>query len=155
MDELSNTHPTTEPTPDPQDDPLIDETSEPHETEGREGNPTNPNREAAKYRRKLREAEQVIERQAARIEAVDREQVEQRAGEFLVDPSDIWTVTSLEKVRDDDGNLDGAKLDGEIRQIIETKPHWVRPRSTPQHAGARETVPQTPSIGAALNGLRS
>lgn len=83
------------------------------------------NVEAAKYRRRLREAEQQRDELAARVSALQRRQAEAMLP-AAVKPAAVWAVTELADVLDDDGLVDAAKLDAAVTAAREhfgiTKP---------------------------------
>lgn len=100
------------------------------------------NREAAKYRRKLRDLEitvaaerelMVAERDAltvergllaARLDHMQRGEVERLAADTLADPSDLWRETDLEDLLDQDGNIDTGKVAVKLNAVVNAHPHW-------------------------------
>ncbi|ASL11063.1 hypothetical protein MYCODSM44623_04371 [Mycobacterium intracellulare subsp. chimaera] len=99
--------------------------------------------EAAKYRRRLREAEntgswliaerdQQIVALQARIEASQRDTVERIAAEHLRDGSDFWSAgVELDDVRNaETGDLDLDRVAERARDLAIDKPHWRKPGST-------------------------
>lgn len=66
------------------------------------------NREAAKYRRQLREAEAARDALSTRLEGMQRAQVEAMVD--LAQPRALWAVTELADLLDDDGNVDSEKV---------------------------------------------
>lgn len=66
--------------------------------------------EAAKYRRKLREAEKERDQLAARLEATQRAQAESLITATGVKPAAVWAATNLADVLDDDGAVDPGKV---------------------------------------------
>lgn len=85
----------------------------------------NANAEAAKYRRRLRDAEKQRDELAARVTALQRRQAEAMLP-AAVKPAAVWAVTELADVLDDDGSVDAAKLDAAVTAAREhfgiTKP---------------------------------
>lgn len=76
-------------------------------------------REAARYRTRLREAEAQRDALAARIDALQRAEVERQAA-HLDKPSAIWaTGLDLDTLRDDDGNLDAEAVTTAIESATE------------------------------------
>lgn len=71
-----------------------------------------PNSEAAKYRRKLREAEAERDTLAQRLEAVQRQQVEALLGG--VKPEALWAVAELAELLTDEGTIDADKVSAAI-----------------------------------------
>lgn len=112
------------------------------------------NAEAAKWRRKTRAAEAERDALRERVDGHDRAEVESRAREELHDPADLFSVTSLEELRGDDGVLDAGKLDTVLETIKREKPHWMKTNPNQPldlHQGARQDAdPAGPSFGAAL-----
>jgi len=103
----------------------------------------NANREAAKYRRKLRDTEAerdqfAAERDhlAARMEAMQRAEVERLAGTMLADPADLWHGTSLDELLDDNGDIAVTKLNAAAVELLRTHPHWERQRRQPRNTDA-------------------
>ncbi|UAK35201.1 hypothetical protein K8O92_16080 [Nocardia asteroides] len=91
------------------------------------GEQQNGNREAAKYRRQLRETETERDALRERVTAYERTEVERLAADRLADPSDLWTGgTDLETLRGKDGAIDPAKVGKAIEGVLESHPHWQR-----------------------------
>lgn len=89
----------------------------------------NPSREAAKYRRQLRDAEAQRDQLGERLAAMQRSQAEALAREHLADGADMWRDgLELSAVLDDDGNLDPAKVTEAARAARKAHPHWATPR---------------------------
>lgn len=88
------------------------------------------NREAAKYRTKLREAEAQRDTLSGRLEALQRREAERLAAARLADGADLWRGDGVElaALLDDDGNLDPAKVSEHAAATLESHPHWKRPR---------------------------
>jgi hypothetical protein len=85
-------------------------------------------REAAKYRRKLRDAETTVAQLTGRLETLQTAEVERIAGQYLTDPRDLWRDGgSLGQVLDEDGNVDRAKVAAAAAEILKAHPHWRRP----------------------------
>lgn len=118
------------------------------------------NREAAKWRRRLRdlEAEVTAEREqwtaerghlAARLELLHRAEVERQAASVLADPADVWRDgTTLDQLLDSDGNLDPHKVTDTVKALAAKHPHWKisrrpatldgqRSGATGQHTGQK------------------
>lgn len=131
---------TAEATADPieQSDPAEQQTTEPAaDTEATDTEQPNGNREAAKYRRQLREAETERDGLRERVTAYERAEVERLAADRLTDPADLWTGgTDLETLRGKDGRIDPEKVRAAIDGVLEAHPHWQRSRRTPPAAGS-------------------
>ncbi|GAA3680789.1 hypothetical protein FB459_2876 [Yimella lutea] len=82
------------------------------EGEGTEGDErTEDDREAARYRRKLRAAEGERDTLRATVERLQRAEVERLAGVHLSKPEGLWAAgVSLADVLDEDGNADAEKI---------------------------------------------
>lgn len=109
-------------------------------------------REAASWRKKLRDAEQVIEGKDSRLAGYEKADVERLAAARMNDPNDLWLSTSLDEMRDDDGSIDEAKIAAEIERVLAEKPHWRKQPDANLHQGnVGETVdPPGPSFGQVL-----
>jgi hypothetical protein len=112
-------------------------------------------REAAGYRRKLRESEAEARRLADRLDEVQRTAVEdQLTGPGkLADGSDIWLAgIELSELRDDDGALDREKVEAALSRTIADHPAWQdRTPVSDYGGGARSGRPVArPSFGEAL-----
>ncbi|MFE5340721.1 hypothetical protein ACFQ80_10885 [Isoptericola sp. NPDC056578] len=84
---------------------------EPDQGDGR------PDREAARYRTRLRAAEAERDQLAERVTAMQRAEVERIAGERIVSGSAIWAAgTTLDDVLDDDGQVDPEKVADAVKQ---------------------------------------
>lgn len=69
------------------------------------------NREAAKYRTKLREVEAELETSRGRLVAQQQAHVELMAGRMLDKPEVLWTTgVEVDALLDDDGMIDQGKL---------------------------------------------
>lgn len=74
-----------------------------------------PGREAAKYRRRLREAENERDQLAGRVEALQRAEVDRLAKADGMRPAALWASgTELAGLLDDDGTVDAAKVTAAI-----------------------------------------
>ena len=116
------------------------------------------NREAAKYRRRLRETETERDTLAARVEAMTRAEIERTTAARLTDPADLWRAgIQLADLIAGDGSIDTTKLDTAIAAVAEQHPHWAKqpPTPNPRRAGLRSgaAAPQgtAPSWSSLLN----
>ena len=82
------------------------------------------NREAAKYRTRLRETEAQRDTLTARIEAFQKADALRHAGTQLADPEDLFTVgqVKLADLLDDDGNVVPELVETALMGILETRP---------------------------------
>jgi hypothetical protein len=109
-------------------------------------------REAATYRRRLRDAE--AERDALRdqVDRRDRADAERLAGQTMESPADLWTGgVQLADLRDEDGALSSERVDEAVAGVLATRPHW-RKRGPGFDGGARQSPEQAPAhpFGEAL-----
>lgn len=76
------------------------------------------NREAAKYRRKLRDTEAERDALATRLETMQRTEAERIAGEVLAKGAALWIDgTTLADLLDEDGDLDATAVRNRAEQI--------------------------------------
>ena len=75
--------------------------------------------EAAKYRRRLREAEAERDALTTRLEQLQRAEVERLAEQHIAKGSGLWAATELADVLDEDGNIDPAKVTAAARAARE------------------------------------
>lgn len=84
-------------------------------------------REAAKYRRKLRDTEGERDALTERLTTLQRAEVARLAADVLAAGDDIWlTDVKLADLLDDTGNVDAAKVNGLATNIAASRPHWKR-----------------------------
>lgn len=69
-----------------------------------------PGAEAARYRRRLRDAEKERDALAVRVEALQRQQVEALLARERMTPKALWATTELADVVGDDGLVDPVKV---------------------------------------------
>lgn len=87
------------------------------------------NREAAKYRRQLRDVEAQRDQLGERLAAMQRGQAETLAREHLADGADMFRDgLELAALLDGDGNLDPAKVAAAAKAASKAHPHWAAPR---------------------------
>lgn len=80
-----------------------------------DGHSDGPGREAAKYRRRLREAEAERDRLAEHIESLQRAEVDRLATADDLRPAALWASgVALADVLNDDGTVDAAKVSAAI-----------------------------------------
>ncbi|OBC12614.1 hypothetical protein A5784_32825 [Mycobacterium sp. 852013-50091_SCH5140682] len=77
-------------------------------------------REAAKYRRRLREAEAERDQLAERVTALQRAEVERLATADGLKPAALWSSTELAGLLDDEGVVDAAKVAAAISGARDT-----------------------------------
>jgi predicted RNase H-like nuclease (RuvC/YqgF family) len=117
----------------------------------------NPNAEAAKYRRKLRDTEESlteiqskVEVQEQRITSLQRKLIDQHTGAQLHDADDFWkfTETDLDELLDDDGLPDMEKVDEKLTALLEQRTYLKNlnvPKPDPS-AGAKGTPAPRPTV---------
>lgn len=85
------------------------------------------NREAAKYRRQLRDTETERDALAQRVSHMQTHEAQRLAAEQLADGTDLWRDgTTVADLLDDDGNLDPAKVYEVAKELLGAHPHWKR-----------------------------
>jgi hypothetical protein len=112
--------------------------------------------EAKSYRLRLREAERTIaERDAvigalrARIDDVDRVEVERVAEQRgMASGADVWTAAQLADLRSDEGVLDVERVQTRVDELLRERPHWKRP-SVDLGGGPRTSAPPERELGLA------
>ncbi|CDO05439.1 hypothetical protein C1S82_13015 [Mycolicibacterium cosmeticum] len=88
---------------------------------------TGGNREAAKYRRQLREAEAQRDALAERLGVIQRNEAERVARKHLADPADLWRDgLEMAALLDENGNLDPAKVEEASQAVLAAHRHWGR-----------------------------
>lgn len=96
----------------------------------------NPGREAAKYRRKLRETETERDQLREVVDGMRRAEVERIAGATVQNPAGLWAAgIDVASLLDDAGQVDPAKVQAATQQAAETL-GLARPR--PKNYAARE-----------------
>jgi hypothetical protein len=81
-------------------------------------------REAASYRRRLREAEGERDQLRTRLEGYERAEVERIAGDARLQvPGDVWTFgATLDTLRGEDGGIDPEAVSGLVGEIVKDRP---------------------------------
>lgn len=117
-------------------------------TETDEGDEGRTGAEAAKYRRRLREAEAERDTLAARVEALQRAEVERAAADALARPEALWAAgTELGDLLTEDGTVDPqrvAQAAAEARDRLGLAPARRTPRADPTQGGHGVTVEPAP-----------
>lgn len=110
-------------------------------------------REAAKYRRRLRDTEAERDTLAEQLAAMRRSEVERHAAEQLADPGDLWrSGVEVEQLIADDGGLDSEKIEAAVAELVSERPHYRKPPPAADFdGGARESVePSGPDFADSL-----
>jgi hypothetical protein len=90
-------------------------------------------REAAGYRRRLREAESERDALREQVDARDRADAERLASKAMASGADLWVAgVELASLRDEDGALDPQRVESAAAEVIKSHPH----RKAPPTAGA-------------------
>lgn len=103
--------------------------------------------EAAKYRRRLRETEAERDNLLARVEHLQRGEIERLITGKLTDPADIWRDgAQLADLLDDDGDIDPDKVTTLLDDLVKAHPHWATqdtrtPRLSNPVSGASKPQP--------------
>jgi hypothetical protein len=96
------------------------------------------NREAAKYRRQLRDAEAQRDDLSDRLATLQRREAERLAAEHLADGADMWRGgLDLAALLDGDGNLDPNKVADAAHATRKAHPHWAAPRPHKRNPAGR------------------
>lgn len=108
-------------------------------------------KEAARYRRRLRDTEAEVDRLRQVVDGHNRQTVERLAADRLTDPQDLWTAgVDLEQLVGDDGNVDPDTVAATIDEVLEGKPHWRKARfptfDVGQGAGNAYAAPQPATV---------
>lgn len=112
-------------------DPPGDPNAAPDPLEPRDGDPepvAHLRREAAGYRTRLRDTEAQRDQLQARVDELERGQVEALAANAgMATPADLWLlVRDLDELRRD-GQLDHAAVDERVKAILADRPSWRKP----------------------------
>lgn len=100
------------------------------------GDDPGSNREAAKYRRKLRDTEAERDALRTRLEHVQRGEVERIATTHLRDGTDVWRDgAQLADLLDENGNVDTDKVSELGRQLTQAHPHWSTAQDSVRQRG--------------------
>jgi len=112
-------------------------------------------REAAKYRRRLRDTEAERDGLVARVQAMQRLEVERLVSTDLATPADVWlTDTSMSDLLDDDGEVDPAKVTDAVATVLTDRPGWRRTTPPSFDGGARTPTPTSTTFQEILQGRR-
>ncbi|MFE2261394.1 hypothetical protein [Streptomyces griseosporeus] len=104
-----------------------------------EGNPAN--REAAKYRRQLRETEAKLSAAEERVNRLLRKAIEDQVSSKLAVPADLFDVGKVElsDLLDADGYPDSETIDAAADALLKQRPHLsARPMPWPSVHGGTE-----------------
>ncbi len=109
-------------------------------------------REAANYRRRLRETEAERDQLRAALGDLQRAEVERAAGERMASGSDVWDAgVRLEELVGEDGALDDEKVSAAVDGVLEDRPHWASRKVRGDIDQGARTSPEPPvDLGAML-----
>jgi len=114
-----------------------------------------PGAEAAKYRRRLRDTEAERDKLTARVQALQKREVERLVSTDLATPADLWlTGTDLGALLDDDGEVAPAKVTDAVAAVLADRPGWQRTTPPSFDGGARTPTPTTTTFQEILQGRR-
>lgn len=133
-------------------DAASDPQDAPHDEADHE--PTDPahGREAAKWRRQLREVEADRDGLRARLDAAHRREVERLATDArLAAPADLWHTTHLDDLLDDAGDVDELKVRAALANLQAERPQWFAPRFGSADAGVRGSTATPPKFADAFS----
>ncbi|CAN5830575.1 hypothetical protein BH24ACT3_BH24ACT3_11450 [soil metagenome] len=94
-----------------------DGTEEP--SEGTDGTEEGAGREAAKYRRKLRDTEAERDTLRGQVEGLQRAEAERIAGQHITKPEGMWAGVELADLLDEAGAVDGEKVNAAAKDARE------------------------------------
>ncbi|MFC7828208.1 hypothetical protein [Streptomyces sp. NPDC057375] len=115
---------------------------------------TSPNSEAAKYRRKLREAESRVEALSDRVNTLIRRDIEQRVANRLAVPGDLFDLGKhhISDLLNEAGEVDEEKLSGAVDALVESRPGLAKPKGWGSVGGSSRSsvAPAAPTWSEAL-----
>ncbi len=126
-----------------------EETADETTSDESEGN----DREAARYRRRLRETETERDALTARVEKYQRGEAERIAAESLAAPADLWLFTDVAAVLNDDGDVDAVKVREIGRTVASDRPGLAR-SGVSFDGGTRTSVPSGQGWAELLGGKK-
>jgi hypothetical protein len=113
--------------PAPGSEPLVSPEA-PGTDEATEPDGDHPSREAASYRRRLRETEGERDTLRERVNGYERREAEGIARSLgAAVPGDLWTLVSLDDFRNEDGVLDEELVRERVGTILNERPTWRLP----------------------------
>lgn len=92
-----------------------------------ESEASNPNKEAAAYRRRLRDTEAERDVLATKLTGAMEQLVNIEVAKKLAAPEDFWTTTQMADLLDSDGLVDPEKVTAAINNVLAARPHWRKP----------------------------
>lgn len=126
----------------------LDAAPEPEPTDGTTDTAGKGNPEAARWRKQFRTAEVELTVANARIEQMQRAEIQRVAGEVLVDGNDFWREpVELAGLLDEHGLPDPEAVRAHAAALIESHKHWAR-RGPATPAASSVTSDKSPLDGA-------
>ena len=116
-----------------------------HDDDPADDDPSAPAREAAKYRRRLRETETERDGLAERLAGYQRREAERIAGDTLSRGDDLWIATDdVSAVLDDTGAVDPDKVTAAVQAVLDGRPQLGRThgRVRPNRQQGQPSSPQ-------------
>ncbi len=101
-------------------------------------------KEAARYRRALRDAETERDGLRGRLETLQRAEVERLAtgDDGLARADDLWlSGVDLAELLDADGNVDPGRVRESVAAVLDDRPHWRRAAPVGFDGGVRQPAP--------------
>ncbi len=140
----------TEPVSTEADDSGADATDESADS----GDSAKLRKEAARYRRSLRDTEAERDNLRGRLDVLQRAEVERIAtADGLAVPGDFWLAgVDLAELLDDGGNVALGKVREAVAAILVDRPHWRRAAPVGFDGGVRQPAPAGVSMQQILQG---
>ena len=158
MPEDTDTEAATEPADTDRQDAPDPVDTEPVSTEADDsGDSAKLRKEAARYRRSLRDAEVERDNLRGRLDVLQRAEVERIAtgDDGLARADDLWLAgVDLASLLDGDGNVDLAQVRQTVAEVLDNRPHWRRAAPVAFDGGARQPAPAGVSMQQVLQGKR-
>ncbi|WP_062311538.1 hypothetical protein [Demequina rhizosphaerae] len=105
-------------------------------------------RDAAKYRRQLRETEGERDTLREHLTAMRRAEVERIAtgADMLADGADLWQHADLDALLAEDGTVDAEAVQASVLELVKAKPHYRGRRfAGSADSGVKASEPQAPA----------
>jgi len=111
----------------------------------------NPNKEAAKYRVRLREAEAELERARERVSALEARELAAMASDLL-QADDLSRFVNVDDLRDESGALDAERVKAAIDELKTARPYLFAEQSIDIGQGKTGATAAGPSWSEAIRG---
>lgn len=124
---------------------------EPEQVEQPDDTDENGNREAAKWRRRLRETEAERDQLRGQVQALQRAEAERIAGETVRAPAALWAAgVDVADLLDDTGAIDPAKVRDAVQAAAEQLGLARSPRPDPTQGQPLQHGDRKPTFAAAF-----